>query len=116
MTGVAQKVRALDTMIPEVAGSSPVTGPFLNVCFFSWQVLALSGDTAGFSNRSLAQPGRALVSKTRGRMFDPCRACSQTIPYLALLHIFILAFSYHPPAPLRQRGRFLQDIMVGAGR
>lgn len=27
VTGVAQKVRALDTIIPEVAGSSPVTGP-----------------------------------------------------------------------------------------
>jgi len=25
-------------------------------------------------------------------------------------------FSYNPPIPLRQRGRFLQDIMVGAGR
>ena len=34
VTGVAQLVSAPDTIIPEVAGSSPATGPSLKCVFF----------------------------------------------------------------------------------
>lgn len=36
VTGVAQLVSALDTIIPEVAGSNPATGPLQCVFFMTW--------------------------------------------------------------------------------
>ena len=76
-TGVAQLVSALDTIIPEVAGSSPVTGPFLNVCF-SWKLPAHVVRHSGFFKQVLSsarqsaglQNQRSHVRSVQGLLTD----------------------------------------------
>lgn len=76
VTGVAQLVSALDTIIPEVAGSSPVTGPF-QMCVFHGnsrpcretqrvfkQVLSSARQSAGLQNQ------RSHVRSVQGLLTD----------------------------------------------
>lgn len=118
VTGVAQLVSALDTIIPEAAGSSPATGPqqscyfYISYCF-SFSIPAVRH--GWFSEGALAQLARALHPHCRGRG-SKSRTLHTNIHYLRSNVLSFAVFIYHPTisyiltfaftSPLRQRGRF----------